>query len=375
VLELSPAQNLKLHILARGLSISVKARRYLMDNNGNTKTFIMDYATTSGLILKLADDVWVNAPVHDHNAFAAHATSVLDLQGDSLVVHDGTLESPAWYCLLPKYHEEAMDNEFRELIITHGDRVRLSPMRSCSMTCKFCNVPYEDPISTYELKPIDACLKALRIAIDDPVQPAHHILISGGTPKPRDVDNHRELYQRVIATFPGTPVDIMMVPIPGILDIPALKDAGLNDLSINLEMYDSTRQQALARQKYNWGRNFYLDFIETAADVLGPGHVRSMLLVGLEDTASTLAGVQAIAQRGGVPVLSPFRPDPATPMRNVQPADFTMLCEVYQRSLDIATKYGTFLGPRCPPCSHNTLSFGMDADGTLAYRYEHPAML
>ena len=304
-----------------------------------------------------------------------HPTTVLDLEGDHLVVHDGALESPAWYCLQPEFHEPGKGRELMDLVVSHGDRARLSPLRSCSMTCTFCNVPYDDPISTYQLKPIDDCIAALRVAVDDPVQPARHIMISGGTPKPKDASNHRELYRRVIEAFPGIPVDIMMVPIPGLFDVPALKAAGLNDLSINLEVYDRDLQQQVARQKYNWGRDYYLDFIEQAADVLGPGHVRSMLLVGLEPADSTIEGVEAIARRGGVPVLSPFRPDPSTPLRDIAPPDYDQLVDVFMRSQEIADKYGTFLGPSCPPCSHNTLNFGTGVDGKVGYAYEHPVML
>ena len=372
---LTPAQELKLRMLAQGLSITPTARTWITDAAHGAGLSSADYASTSGPILELADDVWVNAPVQDHNSFAANATTVLDRVGDQLIVRDGALESPASYCLQPQFHEPGRGRELMDLVVTHGDRARLSPMRSCSMTCLFCNIPYDDPISTYRLEPIDACIDALRVAVEDPIQPARHILISGGTPKPKDIGNHQELYLRVIAAFPGIPVDIMMVPIPGILDVPALAAAGVCDLSINLEVYNRERQLQVARQKYNWGRDYYLDFIEYAAGILGPGRVRSMLLVGLEPTESTLEGVEAIARRGGVPVLSPFRPDPATPLGGMEPPGFDQLLDVYLRSQEIADKYGTFLGPACPPCSHNTLNFGTGADGKVAYRYPYPAML
>lgn len=373
--ELTAPQQLKIRMLASGLSVTSAARAWIIEAANGAGLSSADYASTSGPILKLDDDVWVNAPVQDHNAFAAQATTVLDREGDHLVVHDGRLASPAWYCLQPQFHEPGHGRELMDLVVTHGDRARLSPLHSCSMTCTFCNIPYDDPLTTYQLKSIDTCIEALRVAVDDPIQPAHHILVSGGTPKPKDVGHYQELYRRVIEAFPGTPVDIMMVPIPGILDVPTLKAVGLNDLSINLEVYDRVRQQEVARQKYNWGRDYYLDFIEQAADVLGPGHVRSMLLVGLEPAESTLEGVAAIAQRGGVPVLSPFRPDPATPLGNMQPPGFDQLVDVLLRSQEIVAKYGTFLGPSCPPCSHNTLNFATGPDGKVTYQYQHPAML
>ncbi|MDR1189710.1 MAG: radical SAM protein [Bifidobacteriaceae bacterium] len=373
--DLPPAQELKLRMLAQGLAIAPRARQWITDAARGAGLSSADYASTSGPILKLDHDVWVNAPVRDHNSFAENATTVLDLDGEALYVRDGDLESQAWYCLQPRFHEPGRGRELMDLVVTHGDRARLSPLRSCAMTCTFCNIPYDDPIATYQLKGIDGCIQALRVAINDPLQPAHHILVSGGTPKPKDVGNHRELYLQVIEAFPDVPVDVMMVPIPGVLDLPALKAAGVKDLSINLEVYDRERQQQVARQKYNWGRDYYLDFIEHAAEILGPGRVRSMLLVGLEPAESTLEGVEEIARRGGVPVLSPFRPDPATPLGGIDPPDFDQLADILARSQEIADQHGTFLGPSCPPCSHNTLNFAAGADGTIAYPHPHPAML
>ncbi|MDR1443090.1 MAG: radical SAM protein [Bifidobacteriaceae bacterium] len=374
--SLTVPQQLKLRMLAQGMTITDRARSWLTEATNGRRLSSADYASTSGLILKLDDDVWVNAPVADHNSnFVADDGAVLDLRDGAPSVRFGSLESPAAYALQPAFHSKGATSPALDVVVTHGDRARLSPLQSCSMTCTFCNIPYDMPISAYRLEPIEHCLEALRVALEDPIQPAWHILISGGTPKPKDIGNHQELYLRVLKTFPEVPVDIMMVPIPGILDLPALGAAGLNELSINLEVYDRRCQQAVARQKYNRGRDSYLDFIESAAEQLGPGRVRSMLLVGLEPTESTLEGVEAIARRGGVPVLSPFRPDPVTPLARMRPPSYEELLDVLTRSEEIVAKHGTLLGPTCPPCSHNTLSFAGGKDGHVRYIHEHPAML
>lgn len=376
-MALTTAQELKLRMLAEGLTITAAARRAILTAARDAGLSAADYASTSGVILELAGDVWVNAPIEDHNPnFAAHAPTVLDLTGDGLVVHNGGLEVAAAYCLQPAFHRpEPLGTRVTDLVVTHGDRARLSPLHSCAMTCTFCNIPYDAPLSTYQLKPIDDCIAALRVAVEDPIQPARHILISGGTPKPKDIENHQELYRRAIQEFPGIGVDIMMVPLPGLLDVAELARLGVGELSINLEVYNRERQQEVARQKFNWGRDYYLDFIGDAATELGPGRVRSMLMIGLEPIESTLEGVQAVAERGGVPVLSPFRPDPITPLGGLRPPTFAELRTVLERAQQIASDHGTYLGPACPPCSHNTLNFATDAGGALSYHHEHPAML
>jgi hypothetical protein len=81
----------------------------------------------------------------------------------------------------------------------------------------------------------------------------------------------------------------------------------------------------------------------------------------------TLKGVEALAQRGCEPVLSPFRPDPATELRDSPPPTADYLAEIYERSVEVAARYGAKLGPRCIPCQHNTVTF---PDGSEYYR-EH----
>lgn len=374
--DFTQAQELKLQLLAEGLTLTDAARGWLDDVTHGKSLTPADYASTSGLILELDDDVWVNAPIVDHNPnFVAAPAAVLDIDADGPFLRSGDLASGVRYWSQPDYHgRSTADGPLNNYVVTHGDRARLSPIRGCAMTCTFCNIPYDDPIEVYALKAIPACVEAVRVALTDPAQPAHHLLISGGTPKPKDVGFHRELYRTILTSFPGLSVDIMMAPVAGVLDVPELALLGVNELSINLEVYDRERAREVARNKYNQGLEHYLGAIEDAAEILGPGRVRSMLLVGLEPAEGTLAGVRAIAERGGLPVLSPFRPDPVTPLRGIRPPDADELRDVLLRATDIVTELGTILGPDCPPCSHNTLNFAVGREGTVEYRRPRPVM-
>jgi hypothetical protein len=152
-------------------------------------------------------------------------------------------------------------------------------------------------------------------------------------------------------------MDVMMSPAPGLLDPHELLRMGIHGLSINLELFGEERSRRLMNAKWKLGRPNVLAFIEHAAEVFGPGRVRSLLMVGLEPMEDTLAGVDALAARGCDPVLSPFRPDPSTPLRGHGPPTAELLVEVYQRSAEIAERHGVELGPRCHPCQHNTLTF------------------
>jgi hypothetical protein len=240
------------------------------------------------------------------------------------------------------------------------------------MRCTFCNVPYED---RYEMKPVDPMIEALHLAFSDPLQPAQHVLVSGGTPAPRDVAFLRDVYERVLAAFPDRHVDIMMVPIDGLFDLPRLKAQGLHELSINLELHDTTVSKRLMPQKHVQGAAFYLRFIREATRVFGERRVRSMLMVGLEPTGDTLAGVTAILEAGGVPVLSPFRPDPKTPLAGRPAPSADTLEEVFSRATELADTCGATLGPSCPPCTHNTLTLVPADRGAELYRHRPPVLV
>ena len=253
--SLSPARLLKFELLDRGLTLDSSAVTALSRLYGDRELSPHDYASTSGVILRLDEDVWVNAPIELYNPnFVDGSPYLLLFEDDHFEVRGQGLSSAAAFWPQPTYH--GTSNEYgplNNLVVTHGDRGRLSPVRSCSMTCTFCNIPYDDPLSVYALKPVDALVAAARTALEDPAQPARHLLISGGTPKPKDIGWMRDLYATVVSSFPGTPVDIMMVPLPGLFDLPELAALGVNELSINIELFGREASRPVMRQKYNQG--------------------------------------------------------------------------------------------------------------------------
>jgi hypothetical protein len=133
-------------------------------------------------------------------------------------------------------------------------------------------------------------------------------------------------------------------------------------LSVNLEINDLDIARRITPNKARQlGRQLYLDYIARAVDVFGLGQVQSLLIVGdsAEPLSSTLVGVRELVDRGCVPVLSPFRPDPNTPMAALPPPTIDEMRRAYDQALNICASSGTGLlpGPRCVPCHHNTIAF------------------
>ncbi len=158
---LTVAQRLKLQLLAEGLEISPPARKALDEIAEHRNLTPADYASTSGLILELADNVRVNAPINEYNPnFVSDSRYFLDYGMDGFLVHGAGLASPARFWSPPGYHGQVESfGPLNNFVVTHGDRGRLSPVRGCAMTCTFGNIPYDDPLDVYGTKPIDALLQ------------------------------------------------------------------------------------------------------------------------------------------------------------------------------------------------------------------------
>ncbi len=365
----------KLEIFEEGVDVSAAAKTHLCEANSGRAATPADYASTSGLILVIEGNTWVNAPIIDYNASFVNApTHTLDWDGEQFWLRSESEPLSAKVWLPPAFHDRSNRGgiPYVDFGYTHADRLRISPIEGCSMACKFCDLPYK---FKYRTKLIADLVDTVACAIADPIQPAAHVLISGGTPRESDVGYLHDVYDAVLAEFPRLPIDIMMVPIEGVFDPSWLSASGINELSVNIELTNDAIARSLMPHKHRYGLHRYLDFLEQAAGEIGGNRVRSMLMVGLEPIEDTLRGVRLIAERGCVPVLSPFRPDASTPLRDRRPPSKTLLEDVYHRAVEITTNHGVSLGPQCVPCSHNTLTFSEAGSGTATRCYGHPALV
>ena len=143
---LTAAERLKFDLLADGLAISSSAADLLGAANEHRPLTPADYASTSGVILGLPDDTWVNAPIAEHNAnFVQAPPHELTVEGDRLVVRSAAGSTPVRFWLPPTWHgQQNGDGEpYNSYAFMHADRVRISPIEGCAVTCTFCDLPYE----------------------------------------------------------------------------------------------------------------------------------------------------------------------------------------------------------------------------------------
>lgn len=361
--DLTSIESLKIHAFETGMSISPEATGAWREQFAGPLS-LNEYPSTSGVIVRLADvggPVYISAPYKQD--FAQKADTRLDYRDGFVVEHDGAAYD-ATVAPVPAYHrqhyrdEDGVRRRFTETGVTHTDRVRVSPVEGCSMDCGFCDLP-DLP---YRMRSAEELLRVIDLAQDDPLLPARHVLISGGTPRRKHEPQEDDLYEEVIDRA-DIPVDIMMTPREDTACLRRLAAVGINSLSVNIEVIDPDRAREITNLKdRRFSRDYFLSYLEKVVGVLGVGRVQSLVLVGsaIEPVESTMAGVTALVERGVIPVLSPFRPAKNTAMRNAAPASETRMREVYLRTMDVCANLDTGVqpGPRCVACTHNTLSFG-----------------
>jgi hypothetical protein len=338
---------LKVHALARGVEVSGAAQAALT-MNGSRPLTVADYATTGGITVRIGDD-YVNAPVGEW--YCDVPAAVVDVQDDHVVLLWQGQRVDIEVLPLPGY----LGRPDAKGVMTHADRLRLSPVDGCRCTCEFC----DSPSTPYRLHSVDALAGALSVAQQDKRLSPRHGLISGGTPRMGDLAEFDATVLELVRHSP-IPMDVMLMPRQTTDFIDALVDAGVDGLSINIELFGEEAAKRLVPQKAAQGRDGYSRAWRRAVERLGVGRVRSLLVVGLEPEADTLAGVEFIASHGVDPVLSPFRPAARTLHSAQRPPSAELMLRLHTAAKEAAEAHGVRLGPRCVPCQHNVIAVAAD---------------
>jgi len=351
---------LKIKIIARGIKITESAKVKLTEND-NTPLSLFEYPTTAGISLILNKDIYINAPFADE--FCKNSNIVLDFQEGKFTITDGKDTYQTEVLPIPDYFNKKNPNGkfYSDIIMTHTDRMRISPIKGCYFRCKYCDWN----LNKYEKHDINSIIEAIKIALSDKKLKPKHLLISGGTPKPEDRRYLDNIYEKATLFLKerNMPVDVMLVPRPEKNFLERLKSFGVDSMSINIEIYNQKIAKKFNTEKAEIGKDKYLKFIEKAVELFGKGKIRTLFILGLEPILDTLKGVEEFAKVGCDIVLSPFRPAEKTPIDIKKTPNEEEMKKIYERSREIVEKYDVVIGPRCIPCQHNALSFPSSVSG------------
>ncbi|HXJ35202.1 MAG TPA: radical SAM protein [Candidatus Eisenbacteria bacterium] len=297
------AVQLKIALATRGVRIDDRMRAEL--------GLVPDFTPTT-LDLVLPGDVRVIAPI-ENGALAAYA--VVAEHGRAHVVGDDTVRVEVRTGSIPRFYgrRTSAGRPMWQVGTVHGAHLLVTPTATCGFSvrgapCSFCREGARPPGERESAISIAEVIEVVRAAFEEGAADFVYFNSSvfdaedGGigflTPYVEAVRKHFDTFVAVQVHPPRTNAWIERTYAMGV-------DA----LSYNLELFDPQvlDRHCIGRMRYI-GRERYLEALAHAASVFPAGTVWSDLVLGIEPAASTMAGIDALAAMGVVPVLSMYHP-------------------------------------------------------------------
>lgn len=304
--------------------------------------------------------IYMNCPLYVKYTQLSPFEIVFDNERNSLsLVYYGHFVVDVDYDVKKAFPVETLSSgvSIEEICFIATDRLRLQNSPICTfpkhhVACKFCEA---NGICNHFSE--DDILEAIDIVCKSSSVEFRHILIGGLS---NDVGKEIETIKKMcvqIRKYTDKPIYLMCLP-PKADNVKEYFNAGVTEFGFNLEVFD----RDLAR-KYMPGKGAipierYYEALSAAVECVGKtGNVRCAFIAGLEPMSSLLEGIETVCKMGVAPIISVFRPIPGTEMENVIPPDDEWLMELLVKGESICRKYGLSMGPNCPACRNNTLSY------------------
>ncbi len=249
--------------------------------------------------------------------------------------------------------------KYNEISYLGIDRLRIYHRTGCfykehDLGCKFCDIESNNKqITLFEVK------KVLDSYIDNP--DINHYLVGGGSDAPNS--NFQTIFEivRYIKQHTNKPIYLMCTPPMKIGILKELYQAGVTEITFNLEVYDRSIAKSIMPGKGNLSLGVYEAAFKEAVSIWGRNcKVRSAFIVGLESAETLLKGIEYVCQFGVSPILSLFKPIPQTPLKYMLPPSNKEIAEICYKVNKICKKYNVELGPSCPYCEDNTLKISIE---------------
>lgn len=353
---------LKFYLFAHGLRLTESALDKLAEDRNDLT--IRD-GIAGGLEIKVFDRIHVNVPIKEYFALLSPLALYWAPDAGFTIQDDFGDAVPIEILPIPDFAGRSVSSGTPMLDIGQmfNERLSIEIFFGCVNTwakksaCHFCELGAERKPTFVDLNDTQELVAHCR---DNPKINMRHILLGGGTPPDKMLHLYVDAAKRVRAES-DVPLYLMMAPPPdlGILD--ELKTAGVDEVGFNIEVYDRELAQRIMPEKGKIPLGRYFETMEYAVRLwTAPGAVRSILIVGLEPLENTLRGVRELCTRGVMPILSPFRPIPGTPLANHPTPTPELLFRSWKQGQKIAEEYGLSMGPTCIACQNNTIAMPTD---------------
>jgi hypothetical protein len=253
-----------------------------------------------------------------------------------------------------KKHHIAYD----KICLLATDRLRIQHSSFCvfkenHIECKFCEV--SSPIKSFDIEDVVEVVDAY---FDATYLPFRHILVGGLSGNNGEEKDELLSIISYVRTKTTMPIYLMCLPPTNMKDIEDYYEAGVTEVSYNIELYDRKLAAQIMPGKGKIPIDNYLTALKESVRYWGnTGDVRTAFVVGLESFDSLLNGITTVCALGVAPILSIFRPIPGTYLHHIIPPSNQELYDLYIAAEHICHNYNLRLGPSCVYCQNNTLSF------------------
>lgn len=342
--------DLKISLLNQGIRISPDA------DTAMQKLGVIREGVFQSVDLFLPSGLVINAPFKTD--FSELSPYCIEYTGSSYVLmYNNKVLTDISFDVVDNYSKKVATNGtlYRHVAFLATDRLRIHHQFRCifkeqNRGCKFCNIKLkEGNFSLFDIfEIIDFYLQNVEF---------NHFLIGGGSGLATQESENIIAIAKYIRERSAKSIYAMCLPPKDISILHDYKNAGIDEIGFNIELFDRKIAQKLMPGKGEIPISQYENAFKEAVKIWNTcGSVRSMMVLGLEPLESFYAGAEWLCSLGVMPIISIFRP-----MRNIYMKDALPICNeklkiIYDNLLKMTIKYNTKPGPSCIYCQNNTLS-------------------
>ncbi|MCM1494498.1 MAG: radical SAM protein [Bacteroides sp.] len=346
---------LKFKLFEKGIYLDEQVRSRLFEA-GYRVPSVVRTGSSYGIEAILESGLCVNIPINEKSPYrlSTDFRDVIDEKGIS-VSKIKILKNPI-----------SIDLNLDEKVIPSAakicfDRLGITVYSGCAFKegkkgCRFCGIDKASHYSSHYLMKPNEVLQILDSAMEIPNNGIRHILLSGGVIPKEDFGAaiFAEIASAIKKKYPKFSIYVMLPPPPQNSSLKSMINAGVDEIALNIEIFNQEFAQKLIPGKNEIGIERYFNALEFLGSQMDKFGARCLLMGGIEPIASTLKGIEAISQRGVMPIISHYRA-----VHNALPSCLDKADTMYsfwESASEVADKYNMVVGPTCIPCQNNVIA-------------------
>lgn len=316
-----------------------------------------------GLQLFFNEDIIVSVPYNKENLY--NSKYYLYEADDKLFLTDGIavievkpypFMSPSWYdyeLANGKYISDYIQKEGRDVLIC-------SVTESCcyfskNEECTFCSLNSGSSFS--EKGRITTIIEAFKIVLGED-KDISSINLTGGNLYSEDKGAFQYIdIVKAIREVSNVPIVVEMSPPDDLNILEDFYNIGVTAVEFNIEVWDEKIRNIIIPGKAKIKREHYVNAWKRAVEIFGLGNVGSGIIIGLENTKSSLEGIKQMIMVGCLPSIIPFKPTEGSILENFPKPNPNDIIDVTTQAVALLKKesLSPINGPGCIGCGACTL--------------------